>query len=78
MRAFLPNGEQTTFSGPTRLHNVRHTAGMVHLDVIYHKIVDPPGVDYPAYVLDQIFFEGLLDSIEERDFFVDHKIGVIS
>lgn len=46
--------------------------------MIYHEVIYAFGVDYPAYIFDQVIFEGLLDRIEKRDFFIYYEIGVIS
>jgi len=70
-------GEQKTFSGRISSTISGIDPEMVHLHMIYYKVVDTSGVDYLAYAFDQVIFERFLDRIEKRDFFVYNEISVI-
>ena len=59
------------------LDDLGQTAGVVHLHVVDHQVVDLLRVDDIADAVQQFALVGLLHRVDEGDFFIDDEKGVV-
>ena len=55
----------------------RKAAGMIHLHMVRHDVVNGGGIDDIGDAVDELAGEGLLARVDERNLLVEDKVGVV-
>ena len=68
-------GDDSGFRGD--FSQSRKAAGMIHLHMVRHDVVDGGGIDDIGDAVDELAGEGLLARVDERNLLVEDKVGVV-
>lgn len=68
-------GDDSGFRGD--FSQSRKAAGMIHLHMVRHDVVNGGGIDDIGDAVDELAGEGLLARVDERDLLVEDKVGVV-